>query len=44
MMPFVKVSMDLYGSFWNDHKTTITFLNKVFLDSKLVLMHVLEVI
>lgn len=44
MMPFVKESMDFYRSFWNDHETTITFLSKVFLDSKPVLMQVLEVI
>lgn len=44
MMPFVKKSMDLYRSFWNDHETTITFLSKVFLDSKPVLMQVLGVV
>lgn len=33
-----------YGSFSNDPKTTITFLSKVFLDSKPVLMHKLEVV
>jgi len=38
MMPSVEKSMDLCGSFWNNHRTTITLLSKGFLDKKVVLM------
>lgn len=42
VMPSVEESMDLCGSFWNDHETTATFLSKGFLESKVVLMKMLE--
>lgn len=42
VMPSVEESMDLCGSFWNDHETTISFLSKGFLDSKVVLRKVPE--